>query len=427
MAEKLPLPVKLYLGLTRLGEPLYSVLHKQRIKKGKDDPLRSGERFGRPGQPRPEGNLVWVHAASVGETNSVLPLIEAIADLGHSILLTTVTMTSAEIAAKQLPDRAVHQYAPFDSPRLLESFLNFWQPSVALFVESEIWPGTLAALKDRNCPTVLVNGRMSERSFRGWGKAPSTAGFLFGAFDLAMAQSPHDGERLQKLGCKRVECPGNLKFDSVVPDPSFDEVARLKAAIGSRKVWLAALTHPGEEESAFAAHLDIRERHPDALLMLVPRHPDRRQEIATLAEERGFSVSQRSKGELPALTDDVYLGDTLGEMGLFYSLAPVAFLGGSITDRGGHNPLEAIQFDTALITGPHVANAKNTYRDLWAADAARKISSAGALAAEIKFLLENEAECVSQIANAHKIIENGRGALVRVMKLIEPYLPTTGR
>ncbi|EFO34489.1 3-deoxy-D-manno-octulosonic-acid transferase [Roseibium sp. TrichSKD4] len=427
MAEKRPLPVKLYLGLTRLGEPLYSVLHKKRIKKGKDDPLRSGERFGEPGQTRPEGTLVWVHAASVGETNSVLPLIEALAEQGHTVLLTTVTMTSAEIAVKQLPDRAVHQYAPFDSPRLLESFLNYWQPSVALFVESEIWPGTLAALKERNCPTVLVNGRMSQRSFRGWGKAPSTAGFLFGAFDLAMAQSPHDGERLQRLGCKRVECPGNLKFDSVVPDPSFEEVARLKAAIGSRKVWLAALTHPGEEESAFAAHLDVRDRHPGGLLMLVPRHPDRRAEIATLAKEYGLSVSQRSKGALPALTDDVYLGDTLGEMGLFYSLAPIAFLGGSLTDRGGHNPLEAIQFDTALITGPHVANAKNTYRDLWTAGAARKIPSADKLAEEVNFLLENEAECASQIANAHKIIENGRGALVRVMKLIEPYLPSTGR
>ncbi|WP_150526163.1 3-deoxy-D-manno-octulosonic acid transferase [Roseibium sediminis] len=426
MAENRPLPVTLYVAAARAAEPLYRMLHKRRVHKGKDDPERGAERFGVAGRPRPGGQLVWLHAASVGETNSILPLVRSLSDQGTTVLLTTVTRTSAEIAEKQLPESAIHQYAPFDSPRFISAFLDHWQPTLALFVESEIWPATLSALRDRGCPVLLVNGRMSARSHKGWSRAARSARDIFGTFDLAFAQSEQDGKRLAELGCTRVECPGNLKFDSQVPDPGTADLATLRAAIGERIVWLAALTHPGEDEAALAAHKQVLNHHPDALLLLVPRHPDRRAEIRDLANREGFSLHARSEGAMPHPDCQVYLGDTLGEMGLFYSLANVAFLGGSVTDRGGHNPLEAIQFETALVTGPHVANARNVYRDMWSAKAARRIEEAGELGREIIFLLENTAERTAQISRAKTIIENGRGALGRVMAHIETYLKSAG-
>lgn len=426
MADNRPIPVSLYVAAARAAEPFYRMLHKRRVQKGKDDPERGSERFGLTNKPRPDGQLVWVHAASVGETNSILPLIRSLSDQGATVLLTTVTRTSAEIAERQLPERAIHQYAPFDSPRFLSAFLEHWQPTLALFVESEIWPATLSALKQRGCPVVLVNGRMSARSHKGWSRAAKSAREIFGTFDLALAQSEQDGKRLAELGCRRVECPGNLKFDSQVPDPSAEDLADLRAAIGERTVWLAALTHPGEDEAALEAHKQVLGLHPDALLLLVPRHPDRRSEIRELASRGGISMLARSEGAMPQRGCQVYLGDTLGEMGLFYSLADVAFLGGSVTDRGGHNPLEAIQFETALVTGPHVANARNVYRDMWSARAARRIEGAGELGREIIFLLENTAERTAQISRAKTIIENGRGALGRVMAHIETYLKSAG-
>ena len=426
MAENRPLPVSLYMAAARAAEPLYRMLHKRRVRKGKDDPVRGAERFGRASKPRPEGKLVWVHAASVGETNSILPLIRTLSDQGTPVLLTTVTRTSAEIAESQLPDGAIHQYAPFDSPRFISAFLDHWQPSLALFVESEIWPATLSALKARNCPVLLVNGRMSARSHKGWSRAARSARFIFGTFDLALAQSAQDCKRLSELGCSRVECPGNLKFDSQVPEPAAADLADLRAAIGDRICWLAALTHPGEDEAALAAHRQVLSHHPDALLLLVPRHPDRRGDIRELANREGFSLKARSEGGAVDANCQIYLGDTLGEMGLFYSLANVAFLGGSVTDPGGHNPLEAIQFETALVTGPHVANARNVYRDMWSAKAARRIDDAGELGREIIFLLENVTERTAQISRAKTIIENGRGALGRVMTHIETYLKSAG-
>lgn len=422
MADTRPLPVSLYLGLARLAEPFYRSLHRRRVKNGKDDPARAGERFGQPVVARPSGQLIWVHAASVGETNSVLPLIKELTDKGHPVLLTTVTRTSAEIAEKTLPDGAVHQYAPFDSPRFLDGFLDHWRPALALLVESEIWPATFLALKERGCPVLLVNGRMSSRSQKRWSILSGAARYIFGSLDLTLPQSKHDGERFRSLGCEKVEFAGNLKFDSVVPEPSPIELEGLRQAVGNRKIWLAALTHPGEEEAAFEAHLKVLVKYPDALLVLVPRHPERRNEIMDLARQKGFSVSARSEGAPPALANQVYLGDTLGEMGLFYSLVKVAFLGGSVTDRGGHNPLEAIQFETALVSGTHVSNARIVYRDLWADNAVRKIEKADDLGREIIFLLENDAECAAQIARATKIIENGRGALERVLAHIDPYL-----
>ncbi|MBO6755237.1 MAG: 3-deoxy-D-manno-octulosonic acid transferase [Roseibium sp.] len=422
MAERRPLPVGLYLALSRFSGPLYRLVHEIRARQGKDDPARRGERFGRPGRPRPAGSLVWVHAASVGETNSVLPLIHHMTAGGQTVLLTTVTRTSAAIAAKSLPPGAIHQYAPFDSPVFLDRFLDHWQPAAALFVESEIWPAMFDAVRRRDCPLVLVNGRMSSRSYRGWSRLPGTAHYVFASITLTLAQSEEDGRRLGALGCGHVVYPGNLKFDASTAPADPVELDRLSTMIGSRPVWVAALTHPGEEELALAAHRQILNSHPDALLLLCPRHPERGAQIDTLIGEQGFTSVRRSLGKTPKPDCQVFLGDTLGEMGLFYSLAPVAFLGGSFAEKGGHNPVEAIRFGSALISGPGVANARGLYHDLWDAQAAVKLEDAGDLAAAVLRLMEDQSARDTQIATARAIADSGKGAVERTMAHLRPLL-----
>lgn len=427
MAERRPLPVLIYLTLARLAVPLYWLVHFFRCRSGKDDPARSNEKFGKPAVARPEGRLIWIHAASVGETTSVQSLIEALVQRGYRVLLTTVTRTSAELAQKRLPDGAFHQYVPFDSPVFLRPFLDHWRPDVAMTVESEIWPASFMEVRRREIPFVLLNGRMSDRSFKGWRRLKASAAYLFGSLDIAFAQSPADMGRLKKLGCRQVACPGNLKFDapSIAAEP--DALQELEAAVGDRPVWLAALTHPGEEEIALSAHREIRSRYPDSLLVLVPRHPNRADAVAGLVAAGGFRGCRRSFGEMPDPDTDVYLGDTLGEMALFYTLAPVAFLGGSFAEVGGHNPLEAASAGAAIISGPNVANARAVYKALWEGDAACRLEKPGELAGSLEAFLEDPAEKESQAVRAREIVEGGRGALERTLDRLGPFLPRPDR
>ena len=283
---------------------------------------RVTERYGRASLPRPPGRLIWVHAASVGETNAVLPLIERLTAVGFAVLLTTTTLTSATVAAARLPSGAVHQFAPFDLAPYVTRFLGYWRPDFAIFVELELWPTMVRKLSGRGIPLVLVNARLSERSFRGWRRFAGFAGTVFTGITLCLAQSPGDAERFGKLGATNVRFAGNLKFD--VPPLAADKgaVQRLKAAIGDRPVWVAAQTHEGEEEIVAEAHRRIRERHADALTIIVPRHPERGDAIRALLAGGGLTVAQRSRGN-PLLREiDVYLADTLGELGLFYRARP---------------------------------------------------------------------------------------------------------
>ncbi len=425
MAERCPIPVMLYLLLARLAGPLYRLLHFIRCRTGKDDTTRSGEKFGSPGLARTAGPLVWIHAASVGETTSVLPLIEVLTGRNIQVLLTTVTRTSAELARQRLPSGAVHQYAPFDCPQYWNRFLKAWRPDLAITVESEIWPACFLSLRAHGCPLCLVNGRMSERSFRGWSRVPRSARFIFGQFAVALAQSPAEAARLKTLGCARVGQPGNLKFDSVPADPDPAGLEDLKSMIAGRPVWLAALTHPGEEQIVLSAHRDLLAANPELLLLLVPRHPERAGDIIGLIEELGLSVARRSAGDPVEAGTQVYLGDTLGEMSLFYSLSEVVFLGGSFSDAGGHNPVEAAAFDTAIMTGPKVANARPVYKSLWQDEGALRLDHPGELAGEISRLLQDEEARQVQARAAREIIDSGRGALERTLDLLEPYLPSS--
>ncbi|MEM1288484.1 MAG: 3-deoxy-D-manno-octulosonic acid transferase [Pseudomonadota bacterium] len=315
--------------------PFAGTLIKARARRGKEDLFRRRERYGYPASKRPSGALVWVHAASVGETVAILPMVERIEQTGANVLLTTGTVTSAQLAAKRMGEKTIHQYAPLDLAPFVQRFLNNWQPQLAVFVESELWPMTFHALAQRSIPHVLVNARMSERSFGRWRKASGLIGAMLARITLCLAQTVDDAERFRVLGAPRVAVTGNLKFDT--PAPGFDPVQlnALKQAIGGRPVWLASSTHPGEEKIVLDVHKSLRQSIPDLLTMIVPRHPERGAEIAALVRADGLETRSRSNGKLPDRLTEIYIADTIGEMGIHYRLAPIAFIGGSLIEHGG--------------------------------------------------------------------------------------------
>ncbi len=425
MAERRPLAISVYRGLAQALTPVFHLLFALRSRSGKEIPSRKDERFGRATTVRPAGHLVWIHAASVGETMSVLSLIEALVARGNRVLLTTVTVTAAEIAEKRLPEGAIHQFVPYDAPAAVSRFLDHWTPDLAMVVESEIWPCLFDEMRRRKAPFLLLNGRLSDKSHRNWAKFPGISTYIFRCLDAVLAQGAADAERFRKLGCRHVEVPGNLKFDAPEPDAREFDLVRLKGQIGGRPVWLAALTHPGEELIALEAFERLRNEFADLLLVLVPRHPVRAGEIADLARERGHGVAIRSAGEPVEASTAVYLGDTIGEMGLYYRLAPVTFLGGSFDDAGGHNPVEAALAGSALVTGPNVANARALYKDFWMSGAAKRVAEPGDLAECAGAFLRQPELAKGQVGKARALVEAGRGALDKTLDLLKPYLADT--
>jgi len=408
------------LGLALM--PLMPLALRVRAARGKEDRARVGERFGRASRPRPAGRLAWVHAASVGETNAVMPLVDRIVAAGISVVFTSVTVTAANIAASRLPAGAVHQFSPIDVAPWIGRFLGYWRPDFALFVESELWPVTIVKLAGAGIPQILVNARMSERSFRGWNRFGGVARSLFSRIGLCLARTEEDGERYRSLGVPQVAVTGNLKFD--VPAPAADPaaVAAFQALLGNRPVWVAASTHEGEEEIVAAAHQMLRQRHPGLVTIIVPRHPNRGPAIRSLIAARGLAVAQRSAGEPIDPLLDIYLADTLGELGLFYRVAPVAFLGGSLVTHGGQNPIEPVRLDAAILHGPHVHNFAGIYAALDEAGAAETIVDAESLAAAVVALLDDASALRRRLRRASIALAPFSGALDRTAFALAPYL-----
>ena len=346
-----PLPLRLY-GLAT-GVLLRAAYGRasRRLAEGGVAPGRRRERLGFATAERPPGKLVWFHAASVGESLSVLPLVERVVGEAQ-VLVTTGTAASAEVLAKRLPPGARHQFAPLDAKGPVERFLGHWRPDLAVFVESEIWPVTLREAHVRGVPLVMMNARLSERSLRSWGRAPQTARALLGLFARIVTQTEGTREALVALGVEpgRVTVGGNMKAAAPPPPDDAGERARIAGELEDAPVWAAVSTHPGEEEAVLEAHRRVRERHPGARLVLVPRHPVRAEEVAGLVRQAGFGVTRRIEGGRP--TEAVYLADTMGETGLWFRLCPAVFLGGSLVPVGGHNPWEVVQCGAALLTGP---------------------------------------------------------------------------
>jgi 3-deoxy-D-manno-octulosonic-acid transferase len=419
----------LWVILASLLAPLLPFYLRRRVAKGKEIAERLTERQGH-GAARPPGRLIWCHAASNGETLSLLPLMEALAkqDQALSFLVTTGTVTSARLLEQrlspELAPRTQHRFLPLDVPRWVARFLEGWRPDLAVIVESELWPNMLRAAGRQGVPLALINARMSARSARGWGWVPGFARALIGRFALILAQTEADASRFATLAERPVPCWGNLKYAAppLPADPA--ELARLTLAWEGRPVWLAASTHPGEDEIILAAHRLLAPDHPGLLTVIVPRHPQRGPDIAALAGD--LSVARRGAGQEAGPGVAVYVADTLGELGLFYRLARVALIGGSLVPHGGQNPLEAARLGCPIISGPHHFNFGEIITRLSAAHALVETpdgpGAAQALAATLSRLLADPAAGQAMAGAAEALAQDQAGLPGRIATSLLPLI-----
>ncbi len=395
---------------------------RRRVAIGKESATRWRERYGETSLPRPLKSVIWCHAASVGETASVLQLVKALAARGHPILLTTGTVSSERLAREQLPKSVIHQFAPLDHRPWIGRFLDHWRPALALRVDSELWPNTIQLLRERNIPIVQVNARISEVAAQRWARAPAAAQGVFSSLDLVLAQSENDRARYASLGAKRAVAYGNLKLSQTgLPyDPGV--LQDLSQALNGRPVWLAASTHPGEDTIVGAAHCKVQSQHPNALLIVVPRHPERAPEMAMNLQSQGFAIARRSRHEPITPDITVYMADTMGELGLFYRLSKIAFIGKSFAVGGGQNPVEAAQLGCALIWGPDMSNFAEIAADLKAQGAAIEIETPGELGNTISTLLSDTTKVTTMAQAGQNHISASHGALEHILEGIAPYL-----
>jgi 3-deoxy-D-manno-octulosonic-acid transferase len=418
----LPITLRAYRRLSAALTPLAPVLIRQRLKKNKEDPARLDERRGISQIERPAGPLVWIHGASVGEVLAAAALIERLRALGMRILLTSGTVTSAEIIAKRFPADIIHQYIPYDSPRFVARFLDHWKPSLALFIESDLWPNLIISAAKRRLPMVLINARMSQRSFPRWQKFSATIGALLGRFEICLAQSETDAERFSALGSRSVVVTGNLKLDVQAPPGDAVKLDKLMAVTRGRPIIVASSTHPGEEEIIFETHKTLTSFFPKLLTVIVPRHAHRGADIAQMITVAGAQVALRSREELPHAGTDIYVADTMGELGLFYRLSPVVFIGGSLVPHGGQNPIEAVKLGASVVHGPHVFNFTDVYEALDGAGGAKLADSSEQMVKQLGQMLGNEAARDAAIEAGHRVVERLGGALDRTLHALEPYL-----
>jgi len=414
--------LRAYRLLATAAVPLANMLLTHRLKRGKEHNERLPERRGESTVARPPGALVWVHGASVGEIAAVIPLVERIIAQDFNVLVTSGTVSSAKLAEQWLPPGVIHQFLPLDSPRFIARFLGHWKPDLALFTESDLWPNLIVMSAERRIPLILVNGRLSERSFKRWRLAPATIAAMLCRFDLCLAQSSAYAARLRDLGAPRITTTGNLKLD--VPEAPADvaSLEALKAAIGERTTIAAASTHAGEEIALIETHRRLRHSFPRLLTIIAPRHPDRGSGIVEIANAAGLAAGLRSQGRLPAANDDVYVVDTLGELGLVYRLAPIVFVGGSLASHGGQNPVEPIKLGAAILHGPHVWNFAEIYAALDAAHGAEQVTDVGKLAVRVGAWLTDAGERKTVVAAARETVATLAGALDRTLAALDPYL-----
>lgn len=419
--------LSLYRILTRLGRPLIEIYLQSRLKKGKEDKARFEERRGVPSCARPCGRLAWLHGASVGEAVSLLPLIERITvEKGWRVLLTTGTVTSARLMEERLPKGAIHQYVPVDCPDWVARFLDHWRPDLALWVESEFWPNLILETKARSVPMILLNGRISDRSLIRWRRYSGTIRTLLSCFSLCLAQSRIDGERLLELGAKRVACPGNLKFAAPPLPVDNAKLEAFRRQLGDRPCWLAASTHEGEEAIAASIHQALSIRYPRLLTIIAPRHPPRAAIVWRELEAMGLRVACLSADAEISPDTDILLGDTMGEMGLLYRLAPIAFIGKSLTGAGGQNPLEPARLGVSVLFGPDMSNFAKISQDMQDSGAAHRTLDRASLQDAIDQRLADPALAVKEGALAQDFALAQNHILDEIVEALSPWLEEKG-
>jgi len=416
--------LSLYRLTTILGAPLIHLFLNRRKARGKEDTARFNERFGQTDMQRPTGPLYWLHAASVGESLSLLPLIDKLlADRPNChLLMTTGTVTSAKLMQERLPERAIHQYIPVDRPSYVRRFLDHWRPDISLWAESDFWPNMITEAQSRGIPMILINGRISPNSFSGWQRARSLIRTLLQGFTVCLGQSDEDVDRLNQLGSRHTKNLGNLKFAVPALPVEDQELATLKSMIGDRPCWLAASTHPGEEEIIGEVHKHLKTTQPDLLTLIVPRHPTRGQDIAEALHRMDVKLARRSINDPLTADTDIYIADTMGELGLFFRLTDIAFMGKSLVPLGGQNPLEALRLDCAVIHGPHMANFQWMSEQMLEAGCSLLVNNAAELGEVVSHLLIDVAKMDQMIQHGSAFVDSQSQVTERVAQEIETIL-----
>lgn len=417
------IPLLVYRGATVLLELGAGFFLRARMRRGKEDPARLSERLGKASRTRPSGPLVWVHGASVGEGLALLPLIEGFVARGFPVLVTTGTVTSARVLAARLPTGAFHQFMPLDGPRAARRFVRQWRPIVACFVESDLWPNLLSETKRHGIPTALVNARMSDRSFARWRMLPALIGPLLRSFDLILAQTEADAARLAHLSGQHVLCAGNLKFDVAPPPAHPAALDALLNATAGRTVWVAASTHAGEDETCCGVHRDLKAEIPGLLTVIVPRKTDRGPALLAYAASLGLSAAARSGAQSITPGTDLYIADTMGELGLFYRLHTAVFVGKSlVAGGGGQNPIEAAKLGNAILHGPHTSNFTEVYATLDLLGGGVLVDDPTALTQAVGMLLVDRTRLDAIAERATQAVAGCEGATTRALAALEPYL-----
>ncbi len=415
------LALSIYMALSARASGYAERKLAARLDAGKEDAERLDERRGIAGKPRPDGPLIWFHAASVGESLSLLELIRRMADERPDahFLVTTGTVTSAEVMAARLPKNAFHQFVPVDVVPYIRRFLDYWKPDMAIWTESEFWPALICETDARNIPMVLINARMSKSSHDRWRFLRGMARNLVERFGEAHVQDDLTAGYLRRLGlpADRLHVTGTLKEGAAALPCDEDERTRMASHLNGRPVWLAASTHEGEEEKVLEAHEAALRSNPRLLLILVPRHPHRGDEIAGMIGQGKCTMARRSAGEIPAPDTQIYLADTLGELGLWYRLAPISFVGGSMEPIGGHNPFEPAALGSAILHGPYVTNFVDIFQRLTEAQASRLVSSPASLAEAVNDLL-NPDKAAAQAHAAWEVCSSGADATDRALDML---------
>ncbi len=415
--------INIYKTLMTIAFPIIKATYiKKRQKIGKEHPTRFNERLAKYTFTRPTGKLYWLHGASVGESISMLPLIDKLLkeDENLSIMVTTGTITSAEIMEKRLPPRAFHQFIPFDVPSFAKRLIKHFQPDAVLWFESELWPSLISEIHKSKIPLILVNGRISDKSFQTWKKFNFLSKELLSCFSLCLGQSEQDKNRLKLLGAKKTDCVGNLKFAGIPLPVDTNKKQEIASAIGNKKVFLISSTHHNEEEQ-FALHLkELKRIVEDVMIISVPRHPNRGDEITQMFKNKGFNTAQRSKGEAITPSTDIYIADTIGEMGIWYNIADVTFIGGSLIPHGGQNFIEPARDSNAVIVGPHMHNFKEMLERAKINNAVYQVHSAPDVIDEVISLLKDDDYLKEKQNNAKqwadaeaKVLDNIASALKR--------------
>lgn len=410
-----------YRAVTAAASPIVPMFLRRRAAIGKEQPTRNSERFGIAEMSRPEGPLVWLHGASVGESIAALPLAERLVANGRAtVLVTSGTVASATLLTSRLPAGAIHQYVPVDTPAATKRFVAHWKPDVGVFVDSDLWPNLILNAHASGTRLVLANARISKRSFKGWHWAPKTARTILSCFDVCLAQSEEFAARFRALGCPDVRVAGSLKADAPPLAANPTALEDVKRAIGNRPVFIAAQTHPGEDETVLPAHDRVRRRIPNLLTIIIPRHIERGSDIVMLCGAR--PTRRRAKGELPLSDTAIYVADTLNELGIFYRIGGPAFVGGTLVPIGGHNPLEPARLKSPVLAGPHIANSRTAFEAIFAEQGSGLVSSTGEIAAFVERLLMDPSEMRRLGEAAARGAASLGGAVERAQRVIENLL-----